>query len=71
MILLIIDILVFRLLLIDWKETRKAASYESSSPIERIRITVISWFIFAALLIFDLFLIYFLMSSIDVTPLWN
>jgi len=70
-ILLVIDILVFRVLLTDWKQTKKAESYENSSPMERIRINVISWFVFAALLIFGLFLIYFTISSIDVKPLWE
>ncbi len=71
LILLTIDFLVFRLLLTDWKNTKKTVNYENSSIMDRMKINGISWFVFAVLLIFAVFLIYFMISEITVTPIWE
>lgn len=70
-ILIVVDAIVFRVLLKDWRESRKAINYDTSSPMERIVINTIAWFVFSALLIFSVFLLYFITSTIEVTPLWE
>jgi len=63
---LLLDIVISRILFLDFKRTIKSSNYEESSIAERIKLKFIFYFTFIALITFSLLVGFFVIIPITI-----